>query len=442
MKKSGEGNKTKNLDGVVYEVGESGALTNAGIGKLTSANIGKHTDGFGLYLEVTKAGAKLFRYRYRLDGKENTYALGRWVANSTSADADTRKAAGLFTLKEARAEVVTLRALVAQGTHPSHAKGDAKRSAAALRANTFEAVATHWMESNVKKWSQNYARQVRQRLTGDVFPAIGKRPLSSISTAAVEEVLRTVQQRSEAQAKLVRIWITGAINHGRRVLKVQSSAMTDDLVQAFTYKTANSHSHLEGSAIARIFPALDTVQHQHPLGVIAVKLLAMTVLRGVELLDARWSEVDFDAALLRVPAERMKARKPHIVPLSSQAIALLTTLRGVTYSGDDSFVFVGRSGRKPLTGSTLRNVLRQAGFSNDELTPHGLRGTFSTWANECGLNFAVIETCLAHTVGSATSGAYNHASYIRERREVLQTWADYLQCGAANVVPLFGGKAA
>lgn len=384
----------------------------------------KLNDGKGLYLEVRPNGSKLWRYRYKINGKENLFAVGDYcqqLAGETDDEAKARRDGRRFILSEARSERERCRGLVKQGVHPSHSQRTEKLRRSIEACNTFQAVAESWIKDHGKEWSDNYRRQIVQRLTGDAYPHIGALPIKDITPAHVKDVLKRVERRgSPASAKLLRTWIGGAFRFAAGELLVETDP-TWPLRNTIRAPKTQHIQHLAAKEIPAFLQALDGVQAEHATK-IAAKLLWLTVVRTVELRCAEWVEFDLDAAMWNLPASRMKMREPHAVPLSDQAVALLRALHPLT--GNGRYVFPGRKDRgQPLTHEAIRDVFNRAGYAG-KFTPHGVRSTFSTYFNEANVDHELIELTLAHAERNKVRGAYNHAKKMESRRQLLQQWAD------------------
>lgn len=384
----------------------------------------KLTDGKGLYIEIRPNGSKLWRYRYRIDGKENTFAMGEYCQPQPGENEEQGKArrdGRGFTLSEARSERERCRRLVKQGIHPAHQQRTDALRRTAESASTFQSIAETWIAENESHWSGNYSRQIKQRFEGDVYPCIGLLPIKSITPAHVKDVLKRVERRgAPSSAKLLKTWIGGVFRYAAGELLVETDP-TWPLRNTIKAPKVQHIAHLSEKEIPAFVQAIEKVQAEHVTR-IAVKLLWLTMLRTIELRCAEWSEFDFDAGIWTVPAERMKMREKHLVPLSRQAVELLQALRPLT--GNCRFVFPGRNDREqPLTHEAIRDVFSRAGYSG-KFTPHGVRSTFSTFFNEADANHEVIELILAHKDKDKIRSAYNHAKKIDQRRELLQQWAD------------------
>ena len=368
----------------------------------------KLTDGEGLHLLIKPNGSKYWRYRYYYDGKEKVLAFGVYPAVS---------------LKEARKRRVAAREQLDEGKDPSQEKRLEKLKSKIDEANTFESIAREWHKMSKKKWNDKYAYFVLRRLEKDLFPFIGNRPINEITAPELLQVLKKIEKR-------------GATDLAHRVL--QSSG------QVFRYAIITSRAERDISADLK--GALETVKVKHnPIfeakelpeflsnltnydgdkqTKLGLHLLLLTFVRTIELRAATWDEVDFEENIWRIPKERMKMRRPHIVPLSKQAVEALNTLK--TLNGESEHLFPNRN--RPSTyisENTLLYAMYRMGY-HSRMTPHGLRGTASTILNENGFMPDVIERQLAHIEGNKVRAAYNHAEYLPQRTEMMQWWADFL----------------
>lgn len=388
----------------------------------------KLADTCGLYLLVKPSGAKLWRLKYRIDGKENVFAIGEYCEApraETAADAVNRKASGRFTLAEARQERERCKGLIKHGIHPAHnRKADAaKRSAE--NANTFEAVAREWIAKKTPGWTAYYLRQVERGMEADVFPYIGSLPIRNVTAAHLLEILGRVEGRGAASvALLVRQWASAIFRYAVATLRADTDPASA-LKGAIHRPKVEHHKPLSRDQVADFVKALDTYGGYRTT-VIALRLMLLTFVRTVELRAAHWAEFNLDRAEWRIPAERMKMREPHIVPLSRQAVELLTELH--THTGGRSFLFPNyRNPKTCMTATTLNRALERMGFNGKDsigFSAHGFRATASTMLNELGFRSEVIERQLAHAERNKVRASYNQGEYMEERRAMMQQWAD------------------
>lgn len=367
-------------------------------------------DMHGLCLEVKPNGTKAWRYRYRIAGKENMYAIGAYPEMS---------------LKEARDVRNSAEALVKKGIHPSQQRQLERIVRAGELNDTFEAVAREWMLENASWWSDGYADNVRRRLEADAFPLLGKLPVKDVKPAHVLDVLRKVEKRSPAQAKLLQTWIGGAFRFAVVNLRRDDDPCFPLRRAIKTATQVNHHAILKTEKqIGDFLRAIDSAVGEFSTKA-AVMLAWLTVCRVNEVVGARWSEIDFEQQRWEIPGNRMKGRQDHVIPLSFAAIGVLKSMQPL--SGSLEFVFPHRSDRKKsMSPEAVRDLFRRAGYEG-VFTPHGIRGTFSTHSNDAGFRSDVIELCLAHQERNKIRAAYNHAQLIPERLELLTWWANMLR---------------
>lgn len=372
----------------------------------------KLADGGGLYLEVRPTGAKLWRYRYRIAGKENIFAIGEYPSVS---------------LADARVEHVRARALVADAVHPSHSRKVERLSNLVANANTFEAVANEWVAKKSANWTAYYHRQVESVLRADVFPHVGKLPIRRVTAAHLLEIVRRVEKRGAATiALLIRQWSSAIFRYAVATLRADGDPAAA-LRGAVERSKVVHHRPLSRAQIAHFVNELGRYGGYRTT-VIALRLMLLTFVRTVELRKAQWSEFDLDDAEWRIPAERMKMREPHIVPLSKQAVELLQELR--TYTGGRGLLFPNyRRPNECMTATTLNRALERMGFNGKGgigFSAHGFRATASTILNELGYRADVIERQLAHAERNKVRASYNQAEYLGERQVMMQEWANFI----------------
>jgi len=390
----------------------------------------KLVDGGGLYLEVRPSGAKLWRYRYRIAGKENVFAVGEYFND---------KRGGHVSLDEARSERDKARALVKQGIHPAHHRQAERLATHAENANTFEAVAREWIAKKKPGWTPYYLRQVERFMQADVFPKIGKLPIRSVTAAHLLEIVKLIEGRgAETVAVLVRQWASAVFRYAVATLRADSDPAAA-LKGAIHRPKVEHHKPMSRDQIGDFVKALDGYAGYRTT-VIALRLMLLTFVRTVELRGAQWAEFDLDRAEWRIPAERMKMRELHIVPLSWQVVELLRELH--THTGGRTFLFPNyRNPKACMTATTLNRALERMGFNGKDsigFSAHGFRATASTILNETGFRSDVIERQLAHAERDKTRASYNQAEYMPERRAMMQQWADMVDSIAAggDVTPI------
>ena len=398
-------------------------LTDAKCRNATSEGlrIKKLPDSSHLYLWVYADGRKYWRMRYWIAGKEKLISLGVYPR---------------ITLAEARKKRDTERRRLDDDLDPSaERRADKVRKHLAAK-NSFEAVAREWCEKQSKTWVKGHADDVMRRLEGNVFAKIGRRPISQIDAPELLSVVRPIEER-------------GAYDLAHRVLQVCGQVFRYGIATGRC--TRNLAADLRGALTphkkkhqAAVRPEdfpnlLRAIANYEQIGDkqtrLALELLALTFTRTNELIGAIWSEIDMDAGIWVVPAERMKMKTEHLVPLSPQAIAILAELKEIGCGS--RFVFPGRNRDKPISNNTLLFALYRLGYKG-KMTGHGFRAVASTMLNEMGkFRPDVIERQLAHSERNEVRGAYNRAEYLPERKKMMQVWAKHVETlrQGAKVIP-------
>ena len=295
-------------------------------------------DGRGLWLEVSpKPPHRLFwRYRYKLGGKAGLYAAGEYCAapyGETAEQAEARRTGGKLTLAEARLEREKWRALVVRGIHPVQAKRDAKAAAAVISANTFAALTAEFLQQRGQRWGAAYRARFQQRMEANVLPDIGGKPIREVTAPMVLAVLRKIEARDALRlAAVIRVFIGQVFRYAMATGKADSDPTTALRGALKTYDVEH-HAPLAKADIPAFFDALATKARANRPTEIALRLLAYLFTRPSELRGAAWAEFDLEAAEWRIPAERMKMGRPHVVSLPAQAVALLRELHTITGRG-------------------------------------------------------------------------------------------------------------
>ena len=384
----------------------------------------KVADGKGLFLHVKPDNSKFWLFRYRFEGNENTLSFGRYPEVS---------------LTNARNKTAEALKNLAKDSNPSEIRKAVKAEKSNKQLNTFEVWARKWWQHWHVDKSPRHAEYVMRRLEADAFPSIGNRPIVDINASDITKLVKAVSNR-------------GAVVIAKRILQScarvfsyaiahteQSKVMINPAIQIkpsdiITPRKEVNYARLDIKELPELLRALDG-SRSAPVTRLATKLMAITFVRTSELINARWSEFDFKAEQWRIPAERMKMETPHIVPLARQAIHILETLK--TISGDCELVFPNQNNRtKPMSNNTILKALAIMGYKG-KMTGHGFRGIASTALHEQGYDHMHIELQLAHQERDQTSAAYNHALYLKQRKTMMQQWADYLDelKAGAKVVP-------
>lgn len=404
----------------------------------------KLSDADGLYLLITPAGKKLWRFRYRFEGKDSTLSLGSYPEIPLAGRQDRKTGEYIEGARDKRDHA---RRLVAQGIDPATVRRAERAAKAQAKESSLEAVAREWHAKQAKAWAPSTAASRLHRLEREVFPYLGQRPVASIEAPELLHLLRKVEGRGALEiAQRVRQVLSQVF----RYAIVTGRASRDpaaDLRGALEVKRTRHHAALtDPKAVGALMRAIRDY-HGEPITQAALRLAPLVFVRPGELRAAEWPEFDLDDALWRIPAERMKMRADHLVPLSNQAVAVLRELEPLTHREragiDRQYVFPGlRSRARPMSENTLNAALRRLGYSKDEMTSHGFRTMASTLLNELGWNRDAIERQLAHSERDGVRAAYNRAEHLPERRQMMQAWADYLDqlATGADVVPLKTGK--
>ncbi len=405
------------------------------------------TDGQGLQIEIRPSGAKLWRFRYRIDGRENMFAAGSYAqspAGETAKQAAVRLAGGQLTLAEARAKLVGWRASVKAGKHPVVVRSEDAEERRRADANTFRSVAEEWIEASRSGWTAYYASQVENGFKNHIYPRLGDKPVGAIKPRDLTQALTGMQrlrrevsgQRRTNDFKVLPVLLKGwcsAVFRRAIALGLIDTDPTYSLRGVIKRGAVTNHVPLNGKQIADLLTSLRSYAG-HPKTAIAARLLLLTFTRPGELRCAEWSEFDLKAKEWNIPKARMKMGKDHVVPLSKQAIGELRTLRQLTGSGKLLFPNE-RDRRRPMSATTLNRCLERLKFNGPntiDFSAHGFRTTASTMLNESGkFRPDAIERQLAHVPANEVRATYNKALYMDERRPMMQAWADMVDAFAA-----------
>jgi integrase len=387
----------------------------------------RHFDAGGLYLEVTAAGGRYWRWKYRHLGREKCLALGVYPAVSLAAARRARDDA---------------RRLLAAGTDPGEARSRAKRQAMDERELSFESVARRWWDDWRSNKTERHAGHMLRRLECHAFPEIGERCVGELTAPAFVRMAKRIEARGLAELPRRVLEACGqimryAVAHGLAERNPVADVRPADILKP---RSASNYARIDARELPELLRRIEAYRGSAWTR-LAMKLLALTFVRTGELVGARWQEFDLAAAEWRIPPERTKQRRLHLVPLSRQALAVLSVLRevrGAEYATGAALLFPGeRDHERPMSNNTILKALAIMGYQG-RMTGHGFRGLASTVLNEMGWRADVIEAQLAHVEGNSVRAAYNHAQYLAERRELMQAWADHLDAIRAGgcVVPL------
>lgn len=368
----------------------------------------KLSDGGGMYLLVNPNGSRYWRLKYRYAGKEKLLALGVYPD---------------VTLADARNKRNEAKRVLAAGADPSDVKQSIKEAKAIAMQNSFELIAIEWHKHKKPNWSSGYADDILESLRKDIFPFVGKRAITDIKPIDMLAVLKKLEERGVLD-KLKKIRqackqiFTYAVITGRAEYNPVA-----DLAGALKPPKQQHYPHLQRDELGGFIEALKDYSGSK-LTQTATFLLMYTGVRTIELRAAEWKEFDFTKNLWQIPKERMKMRRPHLVPLSSQVKSMLLEVKSIT--GRGKYVFPGRNDAgKPMSEASINQVIKRVGYDG-RATGHGFRHTMSTILHEQGFNTAWIEAQLAHADKNTIRGTYNHAQYLEGRREMMQWYAEFL----------------
>ena len=390
----------------------------------------KLSDSNGLYLLVSPAGGKLWRYDFAIDKNRRTLSLGIYP---------------VVTLQEAREAHLQARKNVAKGIDPSDLKKQAKADSVVNNANTFALWANQWLGHWRVDKAPRHVDIISRRLSINVLPALGAMPILNITAVDIANVMRAIAGRgaldvaASAYQTMSQVFRYAIAND--TTARITRNPATDikpsDIIQS---RPVVNQARVDIKDLPALLRAID-ISETRAATRIAIKLMALTFVRTSELIGAEWHEIDLIAKQWRITAERMKMKSPHIVPLATQAIELLTTLKDLT--GWSVYLFPHQHDpKKTMSNNTILQALKRMGYQG-KMTGHGFRGIASTALHEQGYTHEHIELQLAHAPRNAVSAAYNHALYLQPRTLMMQQWADYLDelKAGAKVIPITGKSA-
>lgn len=381
----------------------------------------KLTDGGGLYLQVQPNGARHWRMKYYFQGKEKLLALGAYP---------------ILTLAKAREKRDEVKRTLAGGQDPSAKRKEEKREAVRKSRNTFEAVALEWHEKQNGRWTTSHAARIRRRLEINVFPYIGWRSIAEIDAP---ELLDSVLRRMETR---------GALHLVRRVNQICGQVFrygivtgrcqrdpSADLRGALERRKAGHYAALDIKEMPEFLVVLDRDERLHVRTQRAIRLLMLCFTRTTELIHATWDEFDLENAVWEIPAERMKMRRPHVIPLSRQAVQILRDQKAETGHFDTNWIFPSQARpKRPMSNNTVLFALGRIGYKG-RMTGHGFRAlAMSAIKERLGYRHEVVDRQLAHLPGNNVDRAYDRAQFLEERTRMMQEWADFLDAIAEKGV--------
>ena len=374
-------------------------------------------DGGGLYLEVSPAGGKWWRLKYRYGGKEKRLSLGTYP--------DTG-------LADARSKRDTARRLLAGGTDPAEHRKAEKAAGEDRAANSLEVVAREWHAKQATKWVKDHADRTMLRLENDIFPWLGKRPIADVTAKELLGAVSRIADRGAVESAHRALQTCGQVfRYAIATGRAERNPATDLRGALPPVKQAHLAAITDPEKVGGLLRAMDAYSGSF-VTKCALRLAPLVFVRPGELRHAEWAEINLAKAEWSIPAEKMKMREPHLVPLSSQAVAILTELHALT--GRGRYVFPSaRSPKRPMSNNAVLSALRRMGFDKNEMSGHGFRAMARTILDET-LHFRpdYIEHQLAHAVRDPNGRAYNRTAHLPERRKMMQAWADYLDALCAN----------
>lgn len=381
----------------------------------------RFSDSGGLYLEVADTGSKRWFWKYYFDGKEKRLALGAYPETK---------------LKDARAARDDARRVQQQGIDPAQHRRLQRIQNRNLAATTFEAVARECHATHSKGWSKQYAARWIERMEKDLFPWIGRLPLTSVTAPVLLDALRKVEKRGATEtAHTLRQTAGQVFRFGIATGRCERNPAPDLRGALAPLNVKHVGAILDPKGARRLMVAIAGYEGQ-PTTRTALLLSALLFQRPGNLRHMEWTELDLEAGMWTIPSAKMKRRvheknngRPHLVPLARQAVELLTELRPLT--GQSHYVFPSLHGQgRPMSENTLRTALRRLGYANDEMTPHGFRAMARTiMVEQLGISADVIEAQLAHTKSGPLGAAYDRAEYMEQRKKMMERWAIFLLPG-------------
>lgn len=382
----------------------------------------KLSDGEGMYLLVTPHGGKAWRLKYRFQGKEKLLSLGTYPDVS---------------LTEAREKRAAARKQIAAGIDPGEVKKAQKAAKSEAAENSFAAIAREWHNEFAGTWSAGHASTILDRLERNVFPWLGTRPIEEIEAPDLLKVLRRIKSRGAlGLAHRVRNHCSNVFRYAIATGRAKRDPAADLRGSLPPAEFQHMAAPTDPKDVAPLLRAIDAFEGSFIVKR-ALQLAPLVFVRPGELRQAEWSEIDLDAAEWNIPAEKMKMKRAHLVPLSRQAVEILKELHPLT--GHGRYIFpCNRTVLKPMSKNTLNGALRRLGFEKDVITLHGFRAVARTILDEVlQVRPDFIEHQLAHAVRDPNGRAYNRTAHLTERRGMMQTWADYLDGlkSGAKVIP-------
>ncbi len=368
------------------------------------------TDAGNLYCLVMPNKSKLWRMDYSVHGKRKTMALGKYP---------------FVTLKDARAKRDEAKELIAEGVDPILYKKQVNLDKAEIAANTFEVIANDWYGRKEQEWTPGHSRTIRSRMDNDIIPWLGPMPITEITSPMVLKVLRRIEARGAREScKRCRTILSQVF-----CFAIASGVAENDPAQsvrgALEKHTVKPMAALTNpKKVGGLMRAI-TAYEGNNITRHALVLSALLFVRPGELRQAEWKEINWIKKEWSIPAEKMKMKRDHVVPLSDRALATLREILPLTRTGKYIFPSL-RSNDRPMSSNTILAALRRMDYGKDEMTPHGFRSMASTLLHENGFDHQAIELQLAHSRKDTVAAAYDRSSLMPERKRMMQWWSDHL----------------
>ena len=380
-----------------------------------AGKIERFHDSQGLYLEISKAGGKYWRWKYTFEEKEKRLTFGAWPEVS---------------LKEAREKRDDARKILRSGVDPGN--NNRKREVGSTQGRTFESVAREWVAGRAGVWAQRHTETVIDRLVANVYPAIGEMPIADVRPINVLQLVKEIEARGSLEVAKRVLGICSQIFRYAVPLQLVESDPCRDLGSALAPRIKSHFAALTTKKEAgELMRRIDEYQGTAVVRA-ALVFSALTFCRPGPIRHAEWDEIDFTGQQWIIPAAKMKLTKemklrkdPHIVPLATQAMDLLSKVQHFT--GRGRYIFPNpRDKNLPMSENAVNVAIRRMGYGKEQMTAHGFRAMASTLLNETGYRYDVIEAQLAHTSADKIRAIYNRAQYMEERRKLMQSWADMI----------------
>lgn len=380
--------------------------------KINKAESYKEKDTQGLSLNITKAGSKIWHLRYTLNGKDTTMSLGRYPGVS---------------LREARRRRDECKQLAREGINPKEHRDKEKSG-----ATTFNDVFNQWLETKQDGWTTNYTKRTLQRANSYLLKPLGSKPIDKIEVQEIVAILQQIDRKGLGNTiEKVKGIANGVFRHAYLTGLIQFNPVREISNDIFSKRKKQHYATITDPAeIGQLLRVMDA--HIGSVQVkIAILLAPHVFLRPGELVGLLWSEIDFNEKIIRIDGSRMKMNKSHLVPMSNQVFKILSKFRAIEFNSP--YVFPGlRDKNKHISTNSILVALRSLGIDKNTFTTHGFRHMASTRLNEMGFRGDIIEMQLAHRDSNTIRDIYNHATYLDERKDMMQTWSDFLDKAKEN----------